>query len=302
VPVSLQIKNLRVRSIDLDYMEVSWEISDTSAEVLDYQFQVLRSESPVGPPDFETGVFEDKYVFIDNHLDTGHRWRKYFYWVRVIEKRTGHTKDVGPASLDQEPDLVAMELRRHQLVLFHEIAGNLLWVLPVRTFGQRCNCFSQIQQKKLVSNCATCFETGFVRGYHTPIEVWGQIDPAAKSEQNTNVGAQQQSNSTGRCGWFPPLKPRDLVIEPSTNRRWRIERVTTVEHLRATVRQEFVLHEIPVQDIEFGIPLVLDGALRSLYTAPARAYSNPQNLDGFGDEKIASIFSLYGSSIPDPEQ
>lgn len=302
MPVALQVKSLRVRSIDLDYMEVSWEIADTSVDVLDYQFQVLRSESPVGPPDFETGVFEDKYLFIDNHITPGHRWRKYYYWVRVIQKTTGHTVTLGPASLDQEPELVALELRRHQLLLFHEVAGNMLWVLPIRTFGQRCGCYSQIQQKKISSNCQTCFDTGFVRGFHTPIEIWGQVDPSAKTEQTGQTGATQQSNATGRCGWFPSLKPRDLIIEPSNNRRWRVESVSTIEHLRTTVRQEFNLHEIPPRDVEFSIPLVLDGALRSLYTAPARAFSNPHNLDSFGDEKFASIFALYGSSIPDAEQ
>ena len=126
----------------------------------------------------------------------------------------------------------------------------------------------------------------------SPIESWIQIDPSPKTEQQTGVGSLQQSNTTMRMANYPPLKPRDLVIEPE-NRRWRVVQVNQTERLRAGVHQEVQLHEIPPGDIEFGIPLNLDNALRDLWLSPSRNFSNPHNLEAFEKDEIPRIFSLY---------
>jgi hypothetical protein len=295
MPVRLDITRLRVRSLDLDFNEVSWELEETSEDVLDYTFQVLRSESPSGPFDALSVPFQDRYIFVDNTLNTGHRWRKYFYQVRVAHVPSGDTKDFGPVSKDPDPDLIALELRRHMQLLFREFAGRRCWVLPARTFGQRCSCYNATLKSRRQSGCRTCFDTGFVRGYLHPIESWVQMDPSPKTEQNTNVGAQQQSNTTARLAYYPPLKPRDLIIEPE-NRRWRVVQVNQTEQGRAGVHQEVQLHEVPPKDIEFTVPLNMDEALRDLWLNPARNYSNPMNLDAFLDEEIPRILSLYPSS------
>jgi hypothetical protein len=127
------------------------------------------------------------------------------------------------------------------------------------------------------------------------------INPSPKTEQNTPVGAQQQSNTTGRFGHYPPLKPRDLIIEPE-NRRWRVGSQTQTEHQRARILQQFELHEIPPSDVEYAIPLDLGTALKDLWLAPARNFSHPHNLEAFESEEIPRIFSLYQSTYPDPNK
>lgn len=293
----ITIKELKVRSLDLSFHEISWRIDSTTEDVLDYTFQVLRSESPSGPFEALSIPFTDQYFLIDNIIQVAHRWRTYFYIVRVKHTPSGNFTDTDAASKEPDPDLIALELRRHLQLLFREYAGRRIWVLPIRTFGQRCECWNSILQKKLRSGCITCFDTGFVRGYMSPIEIWGQIDPSSKSEQNTNVGAQHQSNTTGRFGAYPPLKPNDLLIEPE-NRRWRVIQVSQTEQLRARVLQEVQLHEIPAKDVEFGIPLNMGTALKDLWLSPARNYTNPTNLETFENEEIPGIFSLYNTTYP----
>lgn len=295
--VMLQVKDLRVRSLDLNFHEVSWRIADTTEDVLDYTFQILRSESPSGPFDVLTAPFQDKYFFIDNVVQVAHRWRNYFYQLRITHVPSGDTTDTSAITKEPEPDLIALELRRHMQLLFREFAGRRVWVLPVRTFGQRCECWNKTLQKRMRSGCVACFDTGFVRGYLSPIEIWGQVDPSPKTEQNTNVGAMHQSNTTARFGAYPPLKPDDLLIEPE-NRRWRVVQVNQTEQLRARVHQEVQLHEIPKKDVEFAIPLNLSVALKDLWLAPARNYTNPSNLETFENEEIPGIFSLYGTTYP----
>lgn len=297
--IGLVVKNLKVRSLDLDFHEVSWEIGDTHADVLDYNFQVLKSESPSGPFEPLGGPFEDRYLVLDTDIRVGHRWRKYFYKVLVTHKRLGTTSESDPVAHDADPDLITLELRRHMQLLMQEFAGRMCWVLPRRTFGQRCSCYSPTLNKQTRSNCPTCFDVGFVRGYLSPIETWMQIDPSPKTEQVASVGKMQQSNTTARLGYYPPLKPGDLIIE-AENRRWKIVQVNQTEKGRAALHQEISMHEIPLRDVEFRIPLELDKALRDLWLSPARNFSNPQTLQSFEDESIPHIFSLYDPSVRNP--
>lgn len=290
--VFLEVKDFRIRSLDLDFHEVTWKIENTSEDVFDYTFQLLRSESPSGPFDELTAPFEDRYIFIDNVIQVANRWRKYYYLLRITKKSDDSTKDFGPVAKEPEADLIALELRRHMLLLFREFAGRRCWVLPSRTFGQRCECWNPTTQKVTRSGCVTCFNTGFVRGYMSPIETWVQMDPSPKANQHTNVGQQQQVNTTARCSYYPQLKPNDLLIE-GENRRWKVVLVSGTEQGRAVVHQEVQLHEVPPKDIEFKVPLILDTALKDLWLNPSRNYSNPQNLEAFMSEEIPGIFSLY---------
>lgn len=290
---NIDVRNLKVRSLDLDMFEVSWEVADTTLDILDYTFQVLRSESPAGPFDDASVPFQDRYVFVDNVTYVGDRWRFLHYVIRVTHVPSGKVQDFGPITHEPEPDLIALELRRHMQLLLHEFSGRRCWVLPVRTFGQRCPaCWDNRLYKRIKSQCVTCFDTGFARGYMHPIETWIQIDPSAKSEQTTNVGSMQQSNTTARLGYYPPLKPRDLIVEPE-NRRWRVNAVSMTEHVRAPVHQEIQIHEVPQRDIEFSIPLVLDQALRDVFFSPPRNFSNPQNTSEIEDVEWNAVLDLF---------
>jgi len=299
MPVLLQMKDLKVRSLDLDFHEVSWSLENTTEDVLDYSFQLLRSESPSGPYEPLSPAFLDRFLFVDNALQVAHRWRKFFYLLRVEHLQTGDHKDFGPVSKDPEPDLLAMELRRHMMLLFREFAGRRCWVLPIRTFGQRCECVNATLQQRRRSGCVLCYDTGFVRGYLSPIETWIQFDPSPKSEQTTNVGPMQQSNTTARVAYYPPMKPRDVVIE-GENRRWRVGTVSQTEQGRAPVHQELELQEIAAKDIEFAIPLKLEEALRDLWLSPSRNYTNPHNLEAFDRDELPRVFSLYRRPYPPP--
>ncbi len=294
----LELKEIRVRSLDTDQNEITWKLEDTSEDIFDYNFAVQRSESPEGPWDAISVTFQDRYTFVDNVIKSGHRYRKYFYRILVSYiPSPGTSKIFGPESKDPDADLIALELRRHMLLLFSEFTGRRCWVLPVRTFGQRCSCYNDTLKQKRSSGCRVCFDTGFVRGYLHPIETWIQVDPSPKTEQNTNVGAQQQSNTTALLAWYPPLKPRDLIVEPE-NRRWRVVQVNQTEQGRAAVHQQVQMHEVPPRDVEYAIPLITDQPLSSLWLNPSRNYTNPMTLESFMDSEAPGVISLFQPKVP----
>ena len=122
----------------------------------------------------------------------------------------------------------------------------------------------------------------------SPDQVFVQIDPFAKFAQGNSLQEVQPSDTLGRMISFPPVAPRDILVE-SENRRWRVLKVTPTQRLRATVRQELQIHEIPKGDIEYGLPVNVDA--KSLQPSAERNFTNPQNLD---DKDFSDIFSVYG--------
>lgn len=274
------IRNLRVRSLELDFLEVLWEIEDASCNPLDLSFVVERSESAGGPFAPVSPSLRDRYMFVDGNLPQGNQWRALYYRIRVTQLGRGTYVS---ASVSQEPeaDLIALELRRHHQLLFREFAGRQCWVLPARTFGARCSCWNPTLKQRTRSRCIACFDTGFVGGYLAPIETWVSIDPAVSNENNMNVGAAQPVNTTARTGYYPNLKPRDIIVEME-NKRWRIANVSAPEHGRAQIYQELTLHLIPLGDIEYRFKVVPQEALRYMWGSPERNFSNPQNLENAG--------------------
>lgn len=294
----LSINELKLRSLDVDFLELSWKISDTTDDVLDYTFQVQRAESMGGPWENLSGPFQDRYLFYDRTTRPAHLWRVLQYRIVVKSLRDDSEQVFGPVDAQPDPDIIALEIRRHMGLLLREFTGRRCWVMAVRTFGQRCTCWNNTLQKRTRSGCRNCFDTGFARGYHAPVEAWIQFDPSSsQAEQTTTVGAMHQSNTTARCVDVVQLKPRDLLIEPE-NRRWRVVSVNQTEHSRAPIHLEVQAHEVPRSDVEYSIEIPLKEALRDLWLTPSRNFTNPQTLDAFEREELPGIYNLYATTYP----
>lgn len=296
----LEVQKARVLSLSLDYNQITWEIKETSEDILDYTFQVLRSESASGPFEPSSKEAEDVYLFIDNLVKVGNIYRQYHYIIRVKHKPTGDTKDFGPYSKTPEPTLVANTLRMHLNLLMTEFIGRRCWLLPVRTFGQRCaDCWNPRLQKRRYSGCRTCYDTSFVRGYHKPIEIWASIDPTPASDQPAGTGRMQQQSTTARMSFYPPVKPDDVLIE-SENIRWTVRTISTTQEQRAVVTQELQLRRRESSDMEYLIPLDLGAPMEDMFFTPARNYSNPSTLTTSNPDDLdyPGIYQLYPNFYP----
>ena len=257
----LHVTSLQVRSYDLDHLDLFWEIPAVEDVIADYSFYIERCvDGGAGPFEQLAGPFINTFMFRDSTVRMLHKWRTYFYRVRVVNKSTGDEQVTPPTCLQAEPDLIAMEIRRRETLLFQEYAGRLVVLFPRLTFGQRCpNCWDHNAKGNYIGrakqqNCITCYDTTFVGGYATPMLVWAQIDPTAKGVQPADIGEQVPVETTGRALWFPPLKPKDMIVE-AENKRWALKTVTTTEKLRAAIRQELTMREHPRDDIRYKIPV-----------------------------------------------
>jgi hypothetical protein len=299
----LAITRMRIRSLDVDYWQLSWQLEPTQEDVLDYTFQVLRSESHAGPFVPVSDAFSDRYVFFDRIIVPFHPERVFFYKLAVRNRVTGASEEFGPYDPQPESDLIAREMRRHFQLLFREFSGRRCWLLPVRTFGQRCpGCWVPGMQQRTRSGCVQCYDTGFARGYHHPIEIWCEVETGSPRTRDSVAGTPKNSvNTSMRCVDVGVVKVGDVLVE-GENRRWRVTTVNSTEHGRATILYDLGLFEIPPGDVEFQIPLDLGMALKDLWLSPARNFTNPHNLGNFGDEEIPDIFNLYPGTYTDPNR
>ena len=191
-----------------------------------------------------------------------------------------------PAFLEAEPDRIALELIRRESMLFQEFAGRRAVLFPQLTFGQRCRYCWDLGPKgntigrAVQQNCVSCYDSTFVGGYTTPMLIYIQIDPSAKGVQATDLTEHQFVETTARMVSYPPVKPKDMIVE-AENKRWRVESVVPTEKLRATIRQEMKLRQYPKGDIKYKVPVNYD-ILAPM--SPAREFTRPMSLQEEQDE------------------
>lgn len=288
----LEIVDFKVRSLDVDRNELSWAVSGNS-DPLDYSVVVLRSESPEGPFDPITGAFEDRYLFVDARIPAGDRYRQLWYRLSMTEKATSVVAVTPSVCRQAEPDLIASYVRRDEMTRLTQVTGRLCWLFKVRTFGMRCvSCRNEVSGRKERSSCLDCFNTGYLRGYHNPIETWVQIDPAAKSQQLQAQQIDQQQFTSARTGFYPNISVGDLIVE-AENIRWRIQSISQSERLRAVVKQELALRRLQDSDIEMRLPINLEGALRDIQPSPGRMFTNPVDINSAILERTPNVFANY---------
>jgi hypothetical protein len=297
----VKVTDLYCDSFDLSRVDLRWKIDTVPGprrdedmhEIFNFEFYVLRAgDSPMGPYQQIAGPFLDTYSFRDVQVNLLHKWRQYYYKLRVVDRRTQESVEVGPAATGEAPpDLIAAEIIRLEDTLFREFVGRRCWLYAARTFGPRCSCFDATMNRIMRSNHAPCFGTGYLGGYMSPVEVFVQIDPNPKQDGMAVIPIQP-GDAMGRMISFPPANPNDILVE-SDNRRWRIMNVRSTQRLRATVRQEMQLHEIPRGDIEYLLPVQMPVGSRT-DSAP-RNFTNPQNVSKTDD--VTDLLTAYGHPL-----
>jgi len=293
VVAGLPVEKLMVRSLDVESKEITWELGYGQADPLDYTLEVLRAESPEGPYDVVSPPFRDRYIFVDRRIPIGDKYVTLWYKLRCTKVGASSFVDFGPAAQQPEPDLIAQSIRRLELTYFTQLVGRACWLFKKRVFGPRCRtCFDFTLQKRTVDRCLDCFGTGVLRGYHNPIEIWAQIDPSTKAQQNNAQQIAQFVTSRARTSFYPNIQPGDLLVE-AENKRWRVQNLETSERLRVTIKQEFTMRQLEERDIEFKLPIKLDRALRDIQPSPVRMFENATDLDSAIENRTSDVFDSF---------
>lgn len=289
----IEVTSILVKSYDLDHYDIFWKLNDDSTErIEEYDFFILRSvDGAAGPYRQIAGPFYNTFRFRDPDVHSLHKWRKYYYKIKVTHRRTQDSREFGPDWMRAKPDRIALEIQRRESLLFKEKAGRMVAHFPRLTFGQRCgNCWDKGPRGNTIGrpkqqNCSTCFDTTFVGGYAAPMAIWMQIDPSAAKSQATDIKEHQFVQTTARTTAFPPIHQKDLLVE-SENKRWRVESVSYTEKHRAIIRQELKLREFGKDDVTYSVPISFDLLLEH---TPERAFTRPMDLQDRQPKAVPNV-------------
>ena len=243
------VDTLKVVSFSNDFFDVTWTVEDTNENILNFDFFVQRSESPEGPFDTLAGPLVDKFSFRDTQAPQYYRGRGFFYKIRIVERSTGTEGFSDTALPIAGIDQISAEIQRCEFLLHKEFTGRKVFIFPKRTFGQRCTaCWDATKNRVTSSRCIECFDTGFTRGFFSPIQTFMQIDPSAglatKAEDTGERGKEQHNIVSARMIIFPLTKSGDVVVE-AENTRWRVVGTVKMQHIRHPVTQQATLLQIP---------------------------------------------------------
>ena len=212
----IEVGALQVKSFVLDELTISWQVElDPDEDINDFEFKVLRSLSPEDEFEEVSPGLIDVYTFVDIDVNTRSKWRKFYYMVTATHTPSGDitASSVQDSFIPTEQTLIGLEIARRERILLQGVGQTPGFVgVPCdlfvrRTFGPHCpECWSDIKGKVQKSHCPNCFGTGRRGGYMLPISpVYFQIEPHAQSEDHTNIGKQQNAQTSAWTTNFPLL-------------------------------------------------------------------------------------------------
>lgn len=254
----IHIRSVDVQTLSTDRLYIRWTIEDTAEDIYDYHFTVYKAAGEAGPWEILADDIVDRYELVDFDVTLDRTWKTHVYKVRITHRQSGEYDESQPTSLGAPPDLIALEIRRRELLLWKEYAGKRAIVLQRKEFGPRCSCYDPVLEKRLVSRCPTCFDTTFVGGYLQPIWMWMQFSPSPKTLTYFRETQLTYEQTVVLAPPVPELHPRDVIVEPDSPRRWRVVQAKRTERFRTPVHQELMLSLIPGGDIEYQIPVDLE--------------------------------------------
>jgi len=251
----IKVVNFLVRSIQPYNIELSWEIEPTTDDILDYTFQVYRSEAEGGPFEAITPIFKDKYYFIDNVLPADRKWRKYFYAVEVKRPRDSKEYWTQIKHIGEPRNPYAQEISRVERAVFGAVAGVRVYVLPIKTFGMWCSCFDVVSKQRNKANCLNCYNTNFVGGFHNAVETFAQIRQFTHQDSTEEPIVRQKAGVSIVLTNYPIVKPGDLLIQPDENQRWKIASVEPTRLGGSLVHQNTVAALVDRDQVEYSIKI-----------------------------------------------
>jgi hypothetical protein len=128
----------------------------------------------------------------------------------------------------------------------------------MRRKGVRCpDCWDDVLKKVTSSSCQTCFATGYLGGFHTPILTCIHVTSETKTNQ-PDATKRESAQTSMRLSRFPEVRPRDVLIEANAGKVWRIVSISPVRMHGFLILQNLVVTRQETSDIEHDLPVPED--------------------------------------------
>jgi len=247
---------------NIDTREIEWT---SEPEVISgYTLNIYRSQSPetlLTEYDLiASGVSPYTYAYQDTSLSGVTNPNADFFYKIEFEGAGALSGVAFPAVRpvylhDSNTDKFHREILRRKRLVLDRYSGRTLYIIKKRSWGTRCTtCWDPNLYRVTNSHCTECDGTGWVDGYYEPMAITAMINAAPKLNQVTMFGEFMPSDAVLTMLDFPPLAPRDVVVD-GRDRRWIIMQVRKLERAGFMIEQNCRLALISQEDIVYNISI-----------------------------------------------
>lgn len=188
----------------------------------------------------------------------------YYYRIRCRQKSTQEEIVTPVFSIDKNLDMGGLYIVDEHNFLLEDAIGVPSLVFNRKNDGVYCECFDRIQKKTTRSNCKICYGTNWVGGFHDPIDCFIDYSPDIKQSVIMDWGETKPTETDILMSNFPQIWPKDVILEITQLRYWRVVRVKEVERRRVPMLQFARLVEINPGDVEYNLKAKDDFVLKKL--------------------------------------
>lgn len=239
----------KIIPISLTQIKITWEFPVTAEDIGEYEYTLISSEAPGETSGHNGDEPAGDVLLVFNHekeyfgdINVRKMWKDTYFQIIGRNKRTGEFGHTKWKKMESEPDLEALEIVRRNNILLtnkrHGI-GVPVYVFKLKTVGPHCpDCWDFNKQKIRSSTCDSCFKTGIIGGYYSPIKTYANLTPPQKQVQIPQWGEMEANEIRIFMNNEPSVNPKDLIYIPARLSMYRVEQVET------SCRRNFVLHQL----------------------------------------------------------
>ena len=247
---SVQLLELRVYQQTSDAQIIGWapvgnDLDNASVAVYAKYAETADEELVL------TTTASARFASIDT-LKLRDQWRVVFYRL-VVTDAAGATREYDHIHLDGDRVIGPVKGLRLNVRTQLRLGGDPVLIYQrVGGSGTRCACYDVKLKKVTRSNCPSCFNTGWVAGFYPPILTLAQITP---EHANAVPGDTERQDTTAEImvAEYPELRPRDMIYEVGTGRRYRVGSIQHTEYNRQLIHQTFQGTRLNVNDVEHTV-------------------------------------------------
>lgn len=242
---------------DQGFMYVTFEIANTTENLDDYQFDILRSNAINS--DFEYVAMNVKnFEFKDYSINLLNQFIEYYYKIRVTSKLTNETYDADiEKTSTHNSDQYFLYLKHMNKIYLDEVINNTpIKLLKKKRFGQYCECYDDVREKSRKPNCTNCYGTKFDGGYYPPIEIHVNYMSAPMTPETLTMTGTAIEETPMQL-WtsdFPVIRPGDIIVLEDGSRN-KVITWSNTDKGQQTLRQIIQIQKIPYSDVIYKFPV-----------------------------------------------
>lgn len=251
----LKVVPVTARSTLVSWSDLDYEVASNSVIYVQKNEISVSSDSPEGDTGWDTiatiqGTAAPE--FLDEEANNT-LYRHGLTYYRLVVPSAELV--VGPMQCYGTPDVMATEIvRRHKIRLRGNYSfaadGNKMYAFVRHRMGVRCPvCWDEIFAKRTKVSCTVCNDTGFIRGYYDPRELYVSLSDEGSSGNIGQVGvANERDTISGWTANYPLLGSGDVLIEPGNHNVWTVMGVDLTTHKRVITKQTLHLQRAQGDD------------------------------------------------------